>query len=155
VAVVLVKLLCKGAICAHILCNDANISIGIFGDGVGDALEGGRVAGVCSGRDARDKVLEERKRYIGDCDRSLLLPDVDSIVELLCRGESSEIPGVSVIVDVFNVSSNSDGTALRDALVDVPRAERVGNRLVVGKGFVTAWLESGSITAKGRVEVVD
>lgn len=154
-AVVLVKLLCKGTVCAHVLGNDTDISIGIFGDSVGDALEGGRVASVGSGRDARDKVLEERKRYIGDCDRSLLLPDVDSVVELLCRGEGSEIPGVSVVVDVLNVSSNSDGTALRDALVDVPRAERVGNGLVIGKGLVTAWLESGSVTAKSRVEVVD
>jgi hypothetical protein len=108
VAVVLVELLCEVAICADILCNNGNIPISILGDGVSNALEGGRVTGVCSGRDRRDEVLEERKRDVRHSDGSLLLPDVNGIVELLCRGKRSEVPGVAIVVDIFDVSSNGD-----------------------------------------------
>lgn len=107
-SVILVKLLCEVAICADILCNDSNIPISILGDGVSDALEGGRVAGVGSGRDGRDEVLEEREGDVRYGDRPLLLPDINGIVELLCRRKRSEVPGVAIVVDIFDVSSNGD-----------------------------------------------
>jgi len=67
-----------------------------------------------------------------------------------------DLPGVTVVVRVLGVSTNSNTRALSNTLVDVvDGSERISDDLVVGEGLVTAGLESGRIARGSRIEDVD
>jgi hypothetical protein len=70
--------------------------------------------------------------------------------------EKIDSPGVTVVVRVLGISANSNTRALSNTLVDVvDGTERISDDFVVGKGLVTARLESGRITRGSRIEDVD
>lgn len=118
--------------------------------------------------------MEEAERDGSDSDRAGLVPDVESVVELLSSSESAEIPGVAVVVRVFLVATNSDTAVAGNAGVDgVDRAEaifvglaflilleracdsRIDDSLVVSKSLVRAGLEGRGVAAGVGIEAVD
>ena len=110
---------------------------------------------VSAGGNRGDEVLEETEGGGSNRDGTLGLPDGNGIVELLSGGEGEEVPGVAIVVDVFNVATNSHGGSLRDAVVDGPRTEGISDGLVVGEGLVRARLERGGVTAEAGIVRVD
>ena len=152
---VLVELLGERAVGRSVLGDDVDEAVGVGLDGVDDGGVGGRGAGVGAGADGGDEVLEEGKGGRGDRDGTLLLPDVDGIVELLGGGESGEVPGVAGVVNILGVATNGGGLTGGAAIVDTPEAHRVDNGLVVGKSTVAAGLEGFGIATGSGVKVVD
>lgn len=152
----LVELLGERAVGLRIGCDDVDVVVGVRLDGVVERRVGGAARRVRPRRHGGKKILEEGKGGRGDGDGALLIPHVQGVIQLLGRREGVEVPGVSVVVDVFRIPSNGDCFTLGDSAVDgVDRTERVGNGLVIRQGLVAAGLESVGVTPGLRVEGVN
>lgn len=109
-------------------------------------------------------MLEEAERGVGDCEETLVVPDDEGVVELLCSGESGEIPWledhvrlkevqgvgahVTAFVDVFWVSTCGNSSVGGNASVEgIDVAECIHIDLEVGEGYVGTRLEGGRIAA--------
>ena len=125
-------------------------------DGRGQRREGRRGRGVGAGGDGGRELLEEGERGGGDVERAELVPDDQSIVELLSDGEGGEVPGVTAVVRVLGVAASSDGSVGSNTAVDcVDGTERVDVDLEVGEGLVRARLEGEGVASRSSVERVD
>jgi hypothetical protein len=76
----------------------------------------------------------------------LPLPDKDCVVELLCDGESSQVPGVTAVVDVLWVAANGDGLACANVPVDPVEAKGVDDSPEIRESPITAGLKGGVVT---------
>jgi hypothetical protein len=153
--------------------SNGHVAVSVSLNSIDDGSEGGGRRCVSAYSSRRVDILEEGKRDRCDRNRADLLPLVNGIVKLLSSSKSVEVPtrsvwfmihsqekidspGVTVVVRVLGISANSNTRALSNTLVDVvDGTERISDDLMVGKGLVTARLESGRITRGSRIEDVD
>ena len=88
-------------------------------------------------------MLEEAEGGRGDCERALVVPDDEGVVELLCNCKCGEIPWleekvrldelqgrqstyVTALVDIFGVPTGGDGSVGGNARVDrIDGTERI------------------------------
>lgn len=92
-AILASELLRQRAIAGSVLLHDGKESIGVGLDSLGDVGVSGGRAGVVTRGSGGHEVLEEWKTSVGDGERALLLPLVESIVQLLGGRGGRQVPG--------------------------------------------------------------
>lgn len=82
----------EGSVFGGVFLDDGDEAVGVVLDCRGDGFVTLLTGWVVARRGVRADVLEEGEGGVVDCERTLIIPLVESVVELFCCGEGGEIP---------------------------------------------------------------